>query len=165
MRTKKIKLIAITAILSCIAILFSSCSFNIIDIINGKFSDSNDSSGYIGLGDNDSEDNTVKVRRYIPEPLNQTTKETTTEPPTTEEPATVPTTTEKHEEPTTKKQWEPVTKVQAHEGYNDVVLGVIRGDYGNGADRKRKLRQEGFDPAVVQREVNRALGYEEEAVD
>uniref|UniRef100_A0AAU6R5Y9 Endolysin n=1 Tax=Micrococcus phage Olihed TaxID=3092209 RepID=A0AAU6R5Y9_9CAUD len=41
---------------------------------------------------------------------------------------------------------------------SEVAKAVIRGDYGNGSTRVAKLRAAGYDPAEVQREVNRQLG-------
>ena len=41
----------------------------------------------------------------------------------------------------------------------DIADRVIRGDYGNGEDRKRNLVNEGYNYAFVQNEVNRRLGY------
>jgi hypothetical protein len=41
----------------------------------------------------------------------------------------------------------------------DVAGIVIRGDYGNGAARKRNLENAGYNYALVQNEVNRRLGY------
>lgn len=40
----------------------------------------------------------------------------------------------------------------------DVAMDVIRGKYGNGADRKKKLEKAGFDYAEVQKTVNQILG-------
>lgn len=39
----------------------------------------------------------------------------------------------------------------------EVAQDVIAGKYGNGEDRKKKLKAEGYDPAAVQAEVNRIL--------
>lgn len=39
----------------------------------------------------------------------------------------------------------------------DIVKDVISGKYGNGEERKAKLKAEGFDPAHIQKCVNRAL--------
>lgn len=47
----------------------------------------------------------------------------------------------------------PVTKSVTDE----IVTAVIRGDYGNGADRKIKLSNEGYDPNAVQAAVNAKL--------
>ena len=41
----------------------------------------------------------------------------------------------------------------------DVASRVMRGDYGNGEERKRRLAQDGYNYAMVQNEVNRRLGY------
>ena len=41
----------------------------------------------------------------------------------------------------------------------DLPDRVIRGDYGNGEERKRRLANEGYNYALVQNEVNRRLGY------
>ena len=41
----------------------------------------------------------------------------------------------------------------------DVPDRVIRGDYGNGEERKRRLEEDGYNYALVQNEVNRRLGY------
>ena len=41
----------------------------------------------------------------------------------------------------------------------DVADRVIRGDYGNGEERKRRLADDGYNYAFVQNEVNRRLGY------
>lgn len=140
---------------------------------------------------NSTENTTLYVRRFMPTPLETTTELTTEEPtteepttkkpvpPTTEEPATVPTTTEKpteretttkRQEPTTRKQepttqWEPVTQHPARSDLREVVLEVIRGNYGNGAERKRRLEADGYDYEEVQNEVNRVMGYVEQAVD
>ena len=137
---------------------------------------------------NSTENTTLYVRRFMPTPLETTTTEPTTEeptteepttkkqkptPPTTEEPATVPpTTTEKptERETTTKRQeqttqWEPVTQHPARSDLREVVLEVIRGNYGNGAERKRRLEADGYDYEEVQNEVNRVMGYVEQAVD
>ena len=40
-----------------------------------------------------------------------------------------------------------------------VAQQVINGDWGNGEDRKRRLTAAGYNPAKVQTEVNRLLGY------
>jgi hypothetical protein len=40
----------------------------------------------------------------------------------------------------------------------EVAQAVLRGDYGNGQERIDKLRSEGYDPNVVQAEVNRLMG-------
>lgn len=143
---------------------------------------------------NSTENTTLYVRRFMPTPLETTTAEPTTEeptteepttkkpkptPPTTEEPATVPTTTEKptereattkRQEPTTRKQepttqWEPVTQHPARSDLREVVLEVIRGNYGNGAERKRRLEADGYDFEEVQNEVNRVMGYIEQEVE
>lgn len=140
---------------------------------------------------NSTENTTLYVRRFMPTPLETTTELTTEEstteepttkkpvPPTTEEPATVPTTTEKPTEretttkrqgPTTRKQepttqWEPVTQHPARSDLREVVLEVIRGNYGNGAERKRRLEADGYDFEEVQNEVNRVMGYIEQEVD
>lgn len=39
----------------------------------------------------------------------------------------------------------------------DLIFAVIRGDYGNGAERKEKLNASGYDYKTVQSEVNRIL--------
>ena len=36
-------------------------------------------------------------------------------------------------------------------------MKVINGEYGNGEERKARLRAEGFDPATVQKYVNELL--------
>ena len=42
----------------------------------------------------------------------------------------------------------------------DVASRVIRGDYGNGEERKRRLADEGYNYyALTHDEVNRRLGY------
>lgn len=41
--------------------------------------------------------------------------------------------------------------------YHDVALRVIRGDYGNGKARETKLRKLGYNPKLVQNEVNKIL--------
>lgn len=41
--------------------------------------------------------------------------------------------------------------------YHDVALQVIRGDYGNGAERVKRLRKAGYNPKLVQNEVNKIL--------
>ena len=41
----------------------------------------------------------------------------------------------------------------------DIASRVIRGDYGNGEERKRRLANDGYNYACVQNEVNRRLGY------
>lgn len=38
-----------------------------------------------------------------------------------------------------------------------IARAVIRGEYGNGSDRVKRLRDSGYDPQAVQREVNRIL--------
>lgn len=169
MKKNNRKTIVIVTIIAILSVVFSSCSFDIQNLIRKEEPESSVRSTSTEdlidrSSDNNSENTSLYIRRFMPTPQEQTTGE-----PTTEEPATVPTTTEKQteRETTTKKQepttkWEPVTQTPAHEGFNDVVLSVIRGDYGNGAERKRRLRADGFDPEEVQREVNRALGYEEE---
>lgn len=43
-------------------------------------------------------------------------------------------------------------------GPRSVAAAVIRGEWGNGEDRKRRLQNAGFDYATVQAEVNRQLG-------
>ena len=40
----------------------------------------------------------------------------------------------------------------------DIASRVIRGDYGNGAERARRLRDDGYDYGRVQNEVNFRLG-------
>lgn len=40
---------------------------------------------------------------------------------------------------------------------HDVALKVIDGTYGNGTDRVKQLKSNGFDAAVIQKEVNRIL--------
>lgn len=41
---------------------------------------------------------------------------------------------------------------------DDIVNQVIRGDWGNGADRKKALEEAGYDYATVQAAVNKAMG-------
>lgn len=41
----------------------------------------------------------------------------------------------------------------------DLPSRVIRGDYGNGEERKRRLADDGYNYAFIQNEVNRRLGY------
>lgn len=40
----------------------------------------------------------------------------------------------------------------------DIAERVIRGDYGNGEERKYRLRADGYDYGLVQNEVNQRLG-------
>lgn len=49
-------------------------------------------------------------------------------------------------------------KPPAHSPIQTVAREVIDGKWGNGDARTRKLRAAGYDPVVVQREVNRQLG-------
>lgn len=51
-----------------------------------------------------------------------------------------------------------VNEILAEKNLDAVVTAVIRGDYGNGAERERKLRSKGYDPKVVQDLVNKRLG-------
>lgn len=44
-------------------------------------------------------------------------------------------------------------------GVREVAADVIRGNWGNGADRVHRLTQAGYNAAEVQAEVNRQLGY------
>ena len=130
------------------------------------------------------EDVSLFIRRYMPPPLKQTTEEPTTEPPTTTKTVTVPATVEEPVAapstttppttvpPTTKPviqetttEWEPVTVTPAKPEYEKVVLDVILGKYGNGELRKIRLKAAGYDYVAVQKEVNRVVGYEEQAVD
>ena len=39
----------------------------------------------------------------------------------------------------------------------ELAKEVIRGDWGNGDERKKKLREAGYDPAVIQAKVNEIL--------
>ena len=41
----------------------------------------------------------------------------------------------------------------------DVAREVIRGDWGNGEERKRRLRKAGYDYGLIQNIVNVLLGY------
>ena len=41
---------------------------------------------------------------------------------------------------------------------DDVARAVIRGDYGNGSDRKNRLEAEGYNYSVIQAKVNELLG-------
>lgn len=45
----------------------------------------------------------------------------------------------------------------APKSFNVIVREVIAGKWGNGEDRKRRLKAAGYDPAAVQRAVNRLL--------
>jgi tape measure domain-containing protein len=45
------------------------------------------------------------------------------------------------------------------EDYAEIVKKVIRGDFGNGAERVKKLTEAGYDYAKVQNKVNEELGY------
>ncbi len=45
------------------------------------------------------------------------------------------------------------------------AYAVIRGDYGNGADRIAALRKAGYDPTAVQDLVNAVIQYESVAKD
>ena len=40
-----------------------------------------------------------------------------------------------------------------------VARKVIRGEYGNGEERKRRLREQGYDYGIIQNIVNKMLGY------
>lgn len=61
----------------------------------------------------------------------------------------------------TKPTTPPPTPAPASKPVNaDVVTAVIRGDYGNGADRKIRLAAEGYDPNAVQTAVNSRLAGE-----
>ena len=46
----------------------------------------------------------------------------------------------------------------AKKSIHDVALEVIRGSWGNGEERKRRLREAGYDPEAVRKEVNRIMG-------
>jgi hypothetical protein len=41
----------------------------------------------------------------------------------------------------------------------NVARDVIEGNWGNGEDRKRRLREAGYDYGIIQNIVNRMLGY------
>ena len=41
----------------------------------------------------------------------------------------------------------------------EIAYRVINGEYGNGDERKKRLREEGYNYALVQNEVNKILGY------
>lgn len=41
---------------------------------------------------------------------------------------------------------------------DDIAMAVIRGDWSNGAERKQKLTEAGYDYAAVQKRVNEILG-------
>lgn len=43
--------------------------------------------------------------------------------------------------------------------YCDIAREVIRGDWGNGEERKRRLRAAGYDYGLIQNIVNYFLGY------
>lgn len=188
MKNRSLIVISIIALLS---IFFSSCSLNFGNKGNTGTPTTVSAEPVASTEEPTEEGNTLYVRRYMPTPLETTTELTTEEPttaepttkkpvpPTTEEPATVPTTTEKpteretttkRQEPTTRKQepttqWEPVTQHPARSDLREVVLEVIRGNYGNGAERKRRLEADGYDYEEVQNEVNRVMGYIEQEVD
>ena len=51
-----------------------------------------------------------------------------------------------------------VNEILAEKNLDAVVTAVIRGDYGNGAERTRRLQAKGYDPKVVQDLVNKRLG-------
>lgn len=51
-----------------------------------------------------------------------------------------------------------VNEILAEKNLDAVVTAVIRGDYGNGAERERRLQANGYDPKVVQDLVNKRLG-------
>lgn len=53
------------------------------------------------------------------------------------------------------EQSKPSSKTKSVD--QSVVLAVIRGDYGNGTDRIYRLKEAGYDPNEVQREVNNYL--------
>jgi hypothetical protein len=48
-------------------------------------------------------------------------------------------------------------KVLGQKDFEAVARDVIAGKYGNGEDRKMRLRDAGYDPAEVQRIVNRMV--------
>ena len=54
---------------------------------------------------------------------------------------------------------EPNTRPTKPANLNKVAQDVIDGVYGNGDERIANLRNAGYDPAMVQSEVNRILGY------
>lgn len=54
-------------------------------------------------------------------------------------------------------EWDTGTPGRTDETVHQVALDVIRGKYGNGSDRKKRLAAAGYDPSVIQKEVNRIL--------
>lgn len=61
------------------------------------------------------------------------------------------------------KQEQAIVEIPKSEaGITEIALQVIRGNYGNGEERKRRLAEAGYDYATVQAEVNRILDKEEE---
>lgn len=113
-------------------------------------------------------DSFTLVPETVPVPVETTTKE---------EPTT------KKEEPTTKKQEPPTTEAPTREPatiqpddddpmtpipketLDRLVREVINGKWGDGAERRARLKAAGYSYRIVQSEVNRVLGYEEQAIE
>ena len=53
---------------------------------------------------------------------------------------------------------ESSTSVSTLKSIDEIAREVIRGDWGNGADRKNRLTYAGYDYAAVQAKVNELLG-------
>ena len=51
-----------------------------------------------------------------------------------------------------------VKKATSTKSVDEVAKEVIRGDWGNGAERKEKLTAAGYDYAIIQKKVNEFLG-------
>ncbi len=52
---------------------------------------------------------------------------------------------------------EVVEEVKEEKTVEELAKEVIRGDWGNGDERKKRLREAGYDPAVIQAKVNEIL--------
>ena len=153
----------------CVLLSFAGCSF-LQNIKNPK--------------DNNPTDSANQTTAYVYEPETKftvpdlvpdliehetTTRETTTEEPTTEPTTETPATEEPtSKEPTTTKPDEETSIVPEFWGeksVDEIVREVIIGKWGNGRERKNRLNEAGYDYRVVQAEVNRVLGYEEQPID
>lgn len=91
------------------------------------------------------------------EPSAETTKEPAIEETTEPTAITEPTTIIEDQTSITPEFW-------GEKSVDEIVKEVILGKWGNGNERKNRLNSAGYDYRVVQAEVNRVLGYEEQSV-
>lgn len=143
-----------------VVLLFSSCSMeNFKDFPNNLFPKHDEETSADSTTEEITyEEETLYIRRFIPE-----VKETTQPVTTTEQESTT-----KTEETETVQEEEPTTIVEYSEDDDEVTRlakEVINGKWGHGDVRKQKLRESGYNYNQIQNKVNQMLGYEELLLD